>query len=58
MTGVCPVSPLVQQSAERVLHRARRRGEDVRLDGRQVNDVLADEPPRDHEPLRVNLIQA
>ena len=44
-----PVPPLVQQPAERVLHRAGRRREDVRLDRRQVKDVLADEAARDHE---------
>ena len=55
---VRPVPVLVQQPAERVLHRAGRRREDVRLHGRQVDDVLADEPPRDHEPVRVDLVQA
>ena len=55
---VGPVPVLVQQPAERVLHRAGRRREDVRLDRRQVDDVLADEPLRDHEALRVDLVEA
>ena len=55
---VRPVAALVQQPAERVLHRAGHRREDVRLDRRQMNDVLADEPARNHEPLRVHLVQA
>ena len=53
-----PVPPLVQQPAKRVLHRAGGCREDVRLDRRQMNDVLADEPARNHEPLRIDLIQA
>ena len=53
-----PVPMLVQQSAERILHRARHRGKDVGLHGRQMNDVLADEPARNHEPFRVHVVQA
>ena len=53
-----PVAVLVQQAAERVLHRPGRRREDVRLHGRQVDDVLADEALRDHEALRVDLVEA
>ncbi len=53
-----PMAPLVQQSAERVLHRSGSRGEDVCLDRGQMNDVLADEPARDHETLGIDLIQA
>ncbi len=56
--GMGPVPVLVQQPAERVLHRACRRGEHVRLHRRQVDDVLPDEPLRDHESLRVHLVQA
>ena len=46
--GVVPV--LVQQSAERVLHRPGRRGEDVGLHRRKVDDVLPDEALRDQKP--------
>ena len=53
-----PVPALVQQSAERVLHRAGGCRKDVRLDGRQMDDVFADEPPRNHETLRIHLVQA
>ncbi len=53
-----PVTPLVEQAAERVLHRARGGREHVGLHRRQVQDVLADEPLRDHEPVRVDLVQA
>ncbi len=52
-----PVAALVEQPAERVLHRARRGGEDVRLDRGQVDDVLPDEPLRDHKPVGVDVIQ-
>ncbi len=55
---VRPVPVLVQQPAERVLHRPRRRREHVRLHGGQVDDVLPDEALRDHEALRVDLVQA
>jgi hypothetical protein len=55
---VRPVPVLVEQAAERVLHRARGRREHVRLHRRQVDDVLPDEALRDHEALRVDLVQA
>ncbi len=55
---VRPVPVLVKQPAERVLHRARRGREHVRLHRGQVDDVLADEALRDHEALRVDLVQA
>ena len=55
---VGPVPMLVQQPAERVLHRPGRGREDVRLHRRQVDDVLPDEALRDHEALRVDLVQA
>ena len=58
MTGMRPVPMLVEQAAERVLHRAGGRREHVRLHRRQVDDVLADEALRDHEALRVDLVQA
>ena len=53
-----PVPPLVEQAAERVLHRARRGREDVGLHGRQVDDVLADEAARNHEPVGIDVVQA
>jgi hypothetical protein len=53
-----PVPVFVQQPAEGVLHRTRRRREDMRLHRGQVNDVLADEALRDHEALRVHLVEA
>ena len=53
-----PVTMLVQQPAERVLHRARRGREDVRLDRGQMDDVLADEAAGNHEALRIDLVQA
>jgi hypothetical protein len=53
-----PVPLLVEQAAKRVLHRARRRREHVRLHRRQMQDVLADEALRDHEPVRVDVVQA
>ena len=53
-----PVPVLVQQPAERVLHRPRRRREDVGLHRRQVDDVLPDEALRNHEALRVDLVEA
>jgi hypothetical protein len=53
-----PVAALVQQPAEGILHCPGRGGEDVGLDRWQVQDVLADEAARDHEPVRVDLIQA
>ena len=42
-----PVPVLVQQAAEGVLHRAGGGGEDMGLDGGQVDDVFADEPLRE-----------
>ena len=53
-----PVPLLVEQAAERVLHRAGGGREHVRLHRRQVQDVLADEPLRDHEPVGVDVVQA
>ena len=50
--------PLVQQPAERILHRAGRRRKDMGLDRRQMNDVLADEPARDHEAVGIDLVEA
>ena len=55
---VRPVPVLVQQSAERVLHRPRRRRENMGFHRRQVDDVFPDEALRDHESLRVDLVQA
>ncbi len=55
---VGPVAVLVEEAAERVLHRAGGGGEDVGLDRGEVDDVLADEAPRDAEALGVDLVQA
>jgi hypothetical protein len=46
-----PMPVLVEQPAEGVLHRSRRGRESVRLDGRQVDDVLPDEAPGNAETL-------
>ena len=51
------MAPVAQQAAERVLHRAGRRGEDVRLDRRQVDDVLADERLRDLDAIGEDLVE-
>jgi hypothetical protein len=55
---VGPVAVLVEQSAERILHRAGCGREDVRLHRWQVNDVLTDEALRNLKALGVNLVQA
>ena len=55
---VRPMTAFVQEAAERILHRPGRRREHVRLDRGQVNDVLAEEPARNHEPVGVDLVQA
>ncbi len=55
---VRPMPLFVQQSAKRIFHRAGRRRENVRLDRRQVNDVLADESPGNVESARENLVEA
>ena len=56
--GMGPVAMLVEESAERVLHGAGGGGEDVGLDGGEVDDVFPDEPLGDHEAIRVNLVKA
>ena len=56
--GVGPVATLVQEPAERVLHRTGGGGENVGLHGREVDDVLPDEPPGDGETVRVDVVQA
>ena len=55
---VGPVPLFVEQPAKCVFHGARGRGEHVRLDRGQVNDVLADESPGYHEPVRIDPVQA
>ena len=54
---VRPVTMLVEQPPERVLHRAGGGRENVGLHRRQVDDVLSDEPPRNAEPVRIDLVQ-
>ena len=56
--GMRVVAPRVQQAAERVLHRAGRRGVDVALGRRQVDDVLAEEVVGDVDPLGEDAIRA
>ena len=53
-----PVPLLVEQPAERILHGAGGGREDVGLHGGQVDDVLADEAARNHEPVGIDLIEA
>ena len=53
--GVMPAGG--QQAAEGVLHRAGRGGVDVALDGRQVDDVGAEEELRDLDAVREHLRQ-
>ena len=53
-----PVAPLVQKTAEGILHRAGGGGEDVGLHGGKMNDVLADEAPRNVEAVGVDLVEA
>ena len=55
--GVRVMPVFAQQPTEGVLHRAGGRRVHVRLDGRQMDDVLADEIIRDLDPLRVDVIQ-
>ena len=52
-----PVTALVEQPAEGVLHRAGGGGEDMRLDRRQVDDVLADEALRNVEAVGIDLVE-
>lgn len=55
--GVGPVAMFVEQAAEGVLHGAGHGGEHVRLDRRQMDDVLADKPLRNGKPVRVDLLE-
>jgi hypothetical protein len=52
------MAPLVQETAEGILHRTGGGGEDVGLHGGQMNDVLADEAPRNVEAIAVDLVEA
>jgi hypothetical protein len=54
---VRPVTLLVQQSPEGVLHRPGHGGEHVRLHRGQVDDVLAGKALGNLEPLGINLIE-
>ena len=53
---VGPVTVLVEQPTEGVLHCPGRRREHVGLDRRQMDDVLADESLRDQKPFRVDVV--
>ena len=55
--GVGPVALEAEESAEGVLHGAGHGGEDVGLEGRQVDDVLADQRLRYLEPFREDLVE-
>ena len=52
-----PMSMLVEQAAERVFHRARGRRKNMRFYGRQVDDVLANEPFGNGESLFVYIVE-
>ena len=54
--GMCPMTLLVQEAAEGILHRAGHAGEHVGLHGRKVDDILTDQTLGYVDPFWENLV--